>query len=82
MVLAEGPYAIARVLLSAMSGDSFFEIKHIKLSELQTYNGGCRPGQSCGNVPEVPLPAAFPLLLGTIGGLTWLSRSRNRKLSA
>ena len=34
------------------------------------------------NAPTVPLPAAFPLLLGALGGLTWLSRSRKRKLQA
>lgn len=82
MVLATGPYAITRVLLSAMTGDSLFEVKHFKLSELQAYNGGCRPGQSCGSTPEVPLPAALPLFVGALGGLTWLSRNRKRKLAA
>jgi hypothetical protein len=83
MLLATGPYAITRVLLSAMTGDSFFEVKQFKLSELQTYNGGCRLGP-CDNdsTPAVPLPAAFPLFVGALGGLTWLSRSRRRKLSS
>lgn len=36
---------------------------------------GC-PNES---VPNIPLPAALPLLLGGLGGLAWLSRSRKRR---
>ena len=45
------------------------------LSHISLYDGA-KPG---GGTPEVPIPAALPLLLTGIGGLTWLSR---RKKSA
>jgi hypothetical protein len=49
------------------------------LSHLTLYGNNLPPRDI---TPEIPLPAAFPLLLAGLGGLTWLSRSRKRKLSA
>lgn len=45
------------------------------LSHISLYDGA----GSGGGTPEVPIPAALPLLLTGLGGLTWLSR---RKKSA
>lgn len=39
------------------------------------FRGSLVPG---GTVPEVPLPAALPLLLGGLGGLAWLARRQKR----
>ena len=42
----------------------------------------CDVGCDNQSTPEIPLPAAFPLLIGGLGGLAWLSRSRKRKALA
>lgn len=46
------------------------------LSHINLYGKRGGPG---GVTPEVPLPAALPLLLTGLGGLTWLSRRKRAR---
>jgi hypothetical protein len=46
------------------------------------FHGSCTSGCPGDNTPEVPLPAALPLLLGGLGGLVWISRRQKRRGSS
>jgi hypothetical protein len=46
------------------------------------FRGSCTSGCPGDNTPEVPLPAALPLLLGGLGGLVWISRRQKRRGSS
>ncbi|HUQ38291.1 MAG TPA: VPLPA-CTERM sorting domain-containing protein [Aestuariivirga sp.] len=49
------------------------------ISHISWYNHGTPPG---GGIDPIPVPAAFPLLLSALGGLTWLSRRRRKTPAA